>query len=347
MLCRDLIHGNSPTNHVSDNAYPGAEIVPLRTSDDKPVQAAQRSRIRPPSAGGIPPFLSDTPEAFHEARYQRGRRLIVPTAARILPHSSTVMRSSSLILRGRHPSMLPLPRRQRAKSHAMPNAAHTTPSARDGKLFVMAFADAQAMRDALTCWISVAQGNMSFESAQLHHQSQEPPSLVCARFEQTQPAPLSSPSEPRWTRPDIPMSCAKSADQEEAGGRHERCRSRVLRWIIGVWQSDPTFWRVFPWVFSVTFLLCASFMALYIAQSYFQDDDVFVVAWIETMVIGLLQAWLLQDVLVIVLRNNIPTGTGKKLFAKYGRSKWYQMIEKFLIAPLGLLWSFLRSNLYE
>ena len=58
-----------------------------------------------------------------------------------------------------------------------------------------------------------------------------------------------------------------------------------------------------------------------VAQSAFYDDPVFLVAWIESLFISLIQGWLLQDMIVILVRNNITVGGKKKLFAKYGDLK--------------------------
>lgn len=88
-------------------------------------------------------------------------------------------------------------------------------------------------------------------------------------------------------------------------------------------------------------------MCFWIGQSFFGDDWIYTIAWVETLFISLAQGWFLQDPMVIIVRNNMPVGWWRKrkekLFAKYGRSSKYQTCEKFFLTPLGWIWGLLRG----
>lgn len=105
---------------------------------------------------------------------------------------------------------------------------------------------------------------------------------------------------------------------------------KCWRWWLRVWRSSVAFWRIFPWAVTVPLLFITSFLALFLAQSIFRDDPVYVFAFCESLGISLGQSWCFQDVLVISIRNNVSCfGMKAKI-----RSYRYQAFEKILLAPL-------------
>ena len=122
--------------------------------------------------------------------------------------------------------------------------------------------------------------------------------------------------------------------------RPERLQPHWLRWWLMVWYSNVPFWRVFPWVVTIPMLLGSGFLTLYIAQTIFKDDSVYVLAFLESFGISLAQGWFIQDVIVIAVRNNTrcwPTGKGRV------RSYRAQVIEKFYLAPLAVIKSVMKA----
>jgi hypothetical protein len=118
---------------------------------------------------------------------------------------------------------------------------------------------------------------------------------------------------------------------------------RCWRWWGGIWSgkggdASVRFWGVFPWVISVSMLMLFSFFSLYTAMSVFRDDTIYVVMWCEALGFSLMQGWLVQDVIVIVVRNNLAC-TKKRI-----RSHRYQILEKFVVAPLSICLKVLRDN---
>ena len=105
-----------------------------------------------------------------------------------------------------------------------------------------------------------------------------------------------------------------------------------------VWRNGPRFWRIFPWVVSVPLLWGMSFFTFYVSQAIFKDDSIYVVMWVEALIISLVQGWFIQDILVIVVRNNVKFTKTRIRTAKY------QTLEKFFLAPFGLLWALIRSS---
>ena len=95
------------------------------------------------------------------------------------------------------------------------------------------------------------------------------------------------------------------------------------------WYSSPRFWRVFPWLVSTLFMATGSFGTLVIAQSVFREDREYVIAYVESLAISLLQGWFFWDVVVIVTRNNLSC---TRTIIKNHR---YQTVEKFVLAPLS------------
>ena len=110
--------------------------------------------------------------------------------------------------------------------------------------------------------------------------------------------------------------------------RPARLQPRWLRWWLRTWVNGVRFWSVFPWLVTIPTLFGCSLLTLWVAQSVFEADAVYVLAFCEAIGISLAQSWLLQDVLVIAVRNNINCTKGRI------RSHRYQVIEKFVLAPL-------------
>ena len=80
-------------------------------------------------------------------------------------------------------------------------------------------------------------------------------------------------------------------------------------------------------------------ISLYTTMSIFKDDTIYVVMWVESLGISLVQGWFFQDPFVIIVRNNIQF-TKKRI-----RSHRYQVIEKFVLAPCGACWKIVNKNL--
>lgn len=114
-----------------------------------------------------------------------------------------------------------------------------------------------------------------------------------------------------------------------------------LGWWLRIWRHSKPFWRVFPWCVSVPMVVLCAGGTFYVAQGLFMDDpsNTMVLAWVETVSYSLGIGWLVQDVLVIIIRNNL------KISKTRIRSAKYQGAEKFLLAPLAWLKNFLATGI--
>ena len=160
-------------------------------------------------------------------------------------------------------------------------------------------------------------------------------------MDETQPVPLHSRTP---SPPSTPRAEENHVHSRRSGWRCcyccsvclRRCRCwcwmpPCLRWWLQVWASSVLFWRIFPWALTVSALACCSLYTVYSAQSIFKDDTVYIWAYFEALAISLAQGWFVQDVFVIAVRNNI------KFTKKRIRTHRYQVVEKFVLAPLILI----------
>ena len=123
----------------------------------------------------------------------------------------------------------------------------------------------------------------------------------------------------------------------------KRFRPKWLQAWLKVWYSSVPFWRVFPWLVTIPALFGCSFMTLYVAQSVFQSDTIYVYAWCEALGISLCQGWCIQDILVIAVRNNVScTGMLGGV-----RSHRYQVFEKFFLAPFLIVKKLISASLVD
>ena len=102
---------------------------------------------------------------------------------------------------------------------------------------------------------------------------------------------------------------------------------RAWRAYIKMWTTSVAFWRVFPWVVACTVIFICNFFTLYWLLDIFANDPANIVNWMHTLLIAFLQGWLVQDMLVIIIRNNI------KFTKVMVRTLKYQVIEKFIVGP--------------
>ena len=74
-----------------------------------------------------------------------------------------------------------------------------------------------------------------------------------------------------------------------------------------------------------------------VAQGLVMDDrsNTLVIAWFETLALSFGISWFVQDIIVIVVRNNL------KMTKTSIRDVKYQGLEKFVLAPLAWLKSML------
>jgi len=123
---------------------------------------------------------------------------------------------------------------------------------------------------------------------------------------------------------------AEVRDEAEEARQQERPRvvCRALRYRCRTWRrtwrSSVPFWHMFPWLVSIGLLLGCNVVTFCIGQSHFAGDGgaVLVEAWGEALAFSLLWGLVLQDVIVIVLRNNLR--------------HWF---ERFCMAPLVAGWT--------
>ena len=101
----------------------------------------------------------------------------------------------------------------------------------------------------------------------------------------------------------------------------------LWRAYIKMWTTSVAFWRVFPWVVACTVISICNFFTLYWLLDIFANDPANIVNWMHTLLIAFLQGWLVQDMLVIIIRNNI------KFTKVMVRTLKYQVIEKFIVGP--------------
>ena len=82
---------------------------------------------------------------------------------------------------------------------------------------------------------------------------------------------------------------------------------------------------------------CDSFFVLYFLLDIFANNPERVVLWLETLGMSLAQSWAVQDILVIIIRNNVS-------FLKASvRKIRYQLMEKFFVGPTQQIYEVFRA----
>ena len=117
-------------------------------------------------------------------------------------------------------------------------------------------------------------------------------------------------------------------------------RSKYFPWLYRLSQSYM-FWRIFPWVVSVSCILVVNFILLLYAMRYFAFNSVLLHAWLETLGIALGFGFVVVDIIVIVIRNNLWFTKGIL------QTRQYQILEKFVIAPLMGVYKVLEKNFFN
>ena len=121
----------------------------------------------------------------------------------------------------------------------------------------------------------------------------------------------------------------------------KRFQPRWLSWWLKTWYSSVPFWKVFPWLVTIPVLFGTSFMTLWVAQTVFGGDKVYVLAFCEALGISLCQGWFVQDVAVIAIRNNIKCTKARI------RSHRYQFCEKIVLSPLILVKKLISATIVD
>ena len=78
-------------------------------------------------------------------------------------------------------------------------------------------------------------------------------------------------------------------------------------------------------------LTCNIFILFVALQNYAGSTDVLFIGWMQSLAISFALGWCLMDPLVIVIRSNI------KFTKKIMKTRKYQIIEKFVVMPIGKL----------
>jgi hypothetical protein len=96
------------------------------------------------------------------------------------------------------------------------------------------------------------------------------------------------------------------------------------------------FWRIFPWTFTAVIVTVCHVQTLFVATRIFAmaEDPVAVgQVWVTSILIAFTIGWLVQDPIVILVRNHLSCT--KTII----RSKKYQVIEKFVVIPFRIFLS--------
>jgi len=113
--------------------------------------------------------------------------------------------------------------------------------------------------------------------------------------------------------------------------RKVRCAS-ACRCYRAFCQS-VCFWRTFPWVLAYSLAAFCHLQTLFVTMrvfAEFEDPIAMGVVWLQAIGISLAIGWLLQDPVIIFVRNNLSCT--KAII----RSKKYQVIEKYVVQPFRL-----------
>ena len=101
-----------------------------------------------------------------------------------------------------------------------------------------------------------------------------------------------------------------------------------LHWLV---CRSLIFWQIYPWWLSLSLMGTSAFFTLWIGSKAFEGCPDLILDWWVTFVMGMLQTWLLWDVAIILVRNNL------KLTRTRIRTVKYQTTEKVFVAPLRLI----------
>merc|ERR1711918_158651 len=77
------------------------------------------------------------------------------------------------------------------------------------------------------------------------------------------------------------------------------------------WQGccrSVLFWRIFPWVFAYALGIFCHLQTLFVTMGIFaeyEDPNAMALVWLEAIALSLAIGWLLQDPIIIVVRNNL------------------------------------------
>ena len=105
-----------------------------------------------------------------------------------------------------------------------------------------------------------------------------------------------------------------------------RCWSAMCRSVL--------FWRIFPWCFVAILVTICHLQVLFVATRIFSEYPNPVEignVWVQAIFLSFAIGWFIQDPIVIGVRNNLKST--KKII----RSRKYQVIEKFVVAPFRVV----------
>ena len=94
------------------------------------------------------------------------------------------------------------------------------------------------------------------------------------------------------------------------------------------------FWRIFPWCFVAILVTICHLQVLFVATRIFSEYPNPVEignVWVQAIFLSFAIGWFIQDPIVIGVRNNLKST--KKII----RSRKYQVIEKFVVAPFRVV----------
>eukprot|EP00966_Prymnesium_polylepis_P191857 4445849-Prymnesium_polylepis.1 len=93
--------------------------------------------------------------------------------------------------------------------------------------------------------------------------------------------------------------------------------------------TSELFWRIYPWIASISGLCVMWFFTFIYMLKYFAQDNDLMVLYLETVCISIGLGWFITTPMVIITRNNM------KFTKKIMKSRKYQVIEKFVVVPLA------------
>jgi anti-sigma-K factor RskA len=133
-------------------------------------------------------------------------------------------------------------------------------------------------------------------------------------------------------------SSEKAQWTSSAGGYEKRRRPYDPRKrCAAVWRS-VRFWRVFPWLVALAIIAVADVYTLMFGAAVFDECPEAIATismpprgWAWTVLLSLLQSWLVFDPLVILIRNNLRCTRTRV------RTHKYQVAEKGALGPLRML----------
>ena len=93
------------------------------------------------------------------------------------------------------------------------------------------------------------------------------------------------------------------------------------------------FWRIFPWALAYSLAAFCHIQTLFVTMrifAEFEDPVAMGMVWIQAIGMSMVVGWFVQDPIIILVRNNLSCT--KAII----RSKKYQVMEKFVVAPFRL-----------